>query len=128
MKNLCESTTPIFRPSVEEYQDACHVLATTTSSNPLQVPSEIRPAKKSKTEIESSCVMNSFEENVVINLGTLSILVAALTHTCEQQSPRVKIEKRQGLCITASTECISCGFKSPDYKLITTIKTRKVGP
>ena len=49
--------------------------------------------------------MNSSEENLVVNLGTLSTLVAAFTHTCEQQNPRVKIEKRQGLCIAASTEC-----------------------
>ena len=111
MENLCESTTQIFRPSVEESQDACQVLATTMTSNPLRVSSKLRPAKKSKTEIESSCIMNSSEDNVVVNnvvvnLGTLSILVAAFTHTCEQQNPRVKIEKkRQGLCITATTEC-----------------------
>ena len=94
MEDLCESTTQIFRPSVEEYQDTYQVLATTMSSNPLQVPSKLRPAKKSKTDIESSCVMNSSEENVIVSLGTLSTLVAAFTHTCEQQNPKVKIEKR----------------------------------
>ena len=70
--------------------------------NRLQVTSKPHPAKKKKkkerkTEIESLRVMTSSEDSVVVNHGTLSTLVAASTHTCEQQIPRVKRWKKAGL-------------------------------
>ena len=43
-------------------------------------------------------------------------------HNCDQPAPEVKIEKRQGLCITATVECSTCKFISPQCRLFTTIK------
>ena len=115
----------IIRPTLSEYSDACQVAASTRNTNSVTVPSKLRPKREKGLELTSGASVS--EENIIVNLNSLSSLVAGFIHTCENQNPKVQVDKRQGLCITASTKCTTCGFKSTPKKLFTTIKQRR-GP
>ena len=114
----------IIRPTLSEYSDACQVSASTRYTNSLELPSKLRP--KTENGLELICGASVSEENIIVNLNSLSSLVAVFIHTCENQNPTVQVDKRQGLCITGSTKCTTCGFKSAPKKLFTTIKQRRV--
>ena len=45
----------------------------------------------------------------------------------DQPAPEAKIKKKQGLCITATVQCSTCKFRSPQCRLFSTIKQTR-GP
>lgn len=114
------SGSRVTRPSRSEFIDACQISANAPSTSNLILPSKLRPEKDHEEELTGI----RSEENVVVNLGMLSNFVVGFTHPCMKPVPEVKVEKRQGLCITASTFCITCGFKSSSCKLFTSIKKK----
>ena len=80
-ENTCNTATQTIRPSVEKYLTACQVLATNMTANPLQLPRKLHPAKMNKNKIESSCILTSFEENLVQSILVPSILWWLHLHT-----------------------------------------------
>ena len=73
-ENTCNTATQTIRPSVEKYLAACQVLATNMTANPLQLLRKLHPAKMNKNKIESSCILTSFEENLVQSILVPSVL------------------------------------------------------
>ena len=87
-ENTCNTATQTIRPSVEKYLTACQVLATNMTANPLQLPRKLHPAKmKKKNKIESSCILTSFEENLVQSILVPSILWWLHLHTSLNNKP-----------------------------------------
>ena len=118
-------TCRITRPTFSVFSDACQVSSSNSNTNTVELPSKLRPAKEKELGLIHGT--NVSEENIIVNINSLSKLVAGFAHTCAKQNPTVHVDKRQGLCITASTKCATCGFKSGPTKLFTSIKQSR-GP
>ena len=90
-------------------------------------PTRLRPAIESFESHNSNCDPASNEENVIVNFEKLSSLLADSIHQCEKPSLVVKLLNRKGLCITAQSHCLICGYISTPCELYTRIK-KKRGP
>lgn len=123
-----EPPIKITRPTKQEYSDACQISAGDESStSKFTCPTRLRPAKESFEIHNSNCDPASNEENVIVNFEKLSSLLADFIHQCEKPSPVVKLLNRKGLCITAQSHCLNCGYISTPCELFTRIK-KKRGP
>lgn len=122
----CSVSVPLKRPNQQEYGDALKILSESTRE---LVPSKLRPEKDKTCEnSDDLAISEESEENIIVNFKLLSNLIRAfLPHSCSNANPDVKIQKRQGLCVSVQAICASCGFLSDPIKLFTTIKSPR-GP
>ena len=123
-----DTVTLVKRPNQEEFYDAVNAQS---SDLECLLPSKLRPEKCINDDIVSDFTPSEeSEENVIVNLHKMSNLITAFQpHSCENAFPELKIEKRQGLCITVQVSCRNCSFVSNSIELFTTVKsTETPGP
>ena len=124
------SVTVIKRPNFQEFKDAVNVKNLSFQSADCTVPTKLRPEKYKEENINSLFLHSKeSEENIIVNVNKLQYLITAfLPHNCENPSPNVTIEKRQGLCISIQVSCKNCLFKSSTVDLFTRSKVSPKGP
>ena len=115
------------RPSTAEFLDACRVAAGCQTAAHTILPSKLRPAPAKEPEIAlGACDMDDSGENIIVSIKKLSNLITSWSaHTCDVPQPKVFIDRRQGLCVTAKISCQACGYISGSTQMYSTIKKKR---
>lgn len=68
-------------------------------------------------------------ENIIVSVSKMAELVNHVhATTCKQSDIKVRIVKRNGLCVYASVRCNFCGYNGPVVPMSDTIKKQQTGP
>lgn len=116
------------RPPQDAYRDAISSMSSSSYDQSSAVlPSRLRPVKP--TTIQSANEDQSDGENIIVNVHSLTTLLQETTvhHYCGSPKMNFTISKRQGLCITGQSKCLTCRFRSSEVQLYKTHKKSR-GP
>lgn len=108
------------RPPQEAYRDALSSMSSSCQQSGAVLPSRLRPVKPTTVKIASEDWSDG--ENIIVNVQLLTMLLqeTAVHHYCSSPKMNFSISKRQGLCITGQSKCLTCRFSSSQVQLYET--------